>query len=81
MTLLVIPAVWLALIVVLVALCVAARRGDTDEEDRLLSDVQARPARAERPVPERVPVAAGTHEQRRTRLAEPAALAGTQRAA
>lgn len=40
MILLVIPALWLALIAVLVALCAAARRGDKDAADGALADTR-----------------------------------------
>jgi hypothetical protein len=74
MILLVIPAVWLALIVVLVALCATARRGDTDAAERLHA------ARAQSAAAEHAPVTAGALEQRRAPLGEPV-LAGTRRAA
>jgi hypothetical protein len=48
MIFLVIPALWLALIVVLVALCAAARRGDKVAAD-LLAAVETQPAEPERP--------------------------------
>jgi hypothetical protein len=79
MILLVIPAVWLALLVVLVALCLAARRGDMGALDAF-GDVAEQPARVERLAAERLATGAAL-ESRRALRAEPAALVGARHAA
>ena len=79
MILLVIPAAWLALLVVLVALCLAARRGDTDVLDAR-GDVAEEPVLLASPAAGRI-AAGGALESRRAPRAEPAALADARHAA